>query len=89
MAYNETPTKGIIMKPFKNTAHTGVKNVIARIKPQSRKKRYEAYLEDYKKQNPDWYPFKAVQDNMARYKASTPTRTYVMSEQVRPMINQK
>lgn len=75
------------MKPFKNTPHTGVKNVIARIKPQSRKKRYEAYLEDYKKQNPDWYPFKAVHDNMARYKAETNSPTFVMSTVDRPMID--
>ena len=77
------------MKPFKNTPHTGVKNVIARIKPQSRKTRYKAYLEDYKQQNPDWYTFKAVDDNMARLDAMTNSRTFVMSTQVRPMIDPK
>uniref|UniRef100_A0AAU8GQZ1 Uncharacterized protein n=1 Tax=Gordonia phage Petito TaxID=3158876 RepID=A0AAU8GQZ1_9CAUD len=77
------------MKPFKNTPHTGVKNVIARIKPQSRKKRYAAYLEDYKKQNPDWYVGKAFVDNMARYKAQTNSPTFVMSTVDRPMIDPK
>ena len=77
MPYNETPTKGKIMKLFKNTPHTGLKNVHARLTMRNRKDRYKAFLDEYKIAHPEWTPFSNLNTNLHILKTEPFTTPFV------------